>query len=139
MHVGVEHGTSSTPNNLSTPAYLPPSVVLVGHTNCGGAAACYDAACAGPAGAPSDSLGRWLAPLVDLATSLNLADSDRPSALAKLVDANVRKQVGNLVASDVMQKAWAAGKSVRVHGLVYDLASGELKDLGVTQGPPAKA
>ena len=117
----------------------PTPVVLVGHSNCGGAAACYDAACAGPAGAPSDSLGRWLAPLVDLAMSLNLADSDRPSALAKLVDANVRKQVGNLVASDVMQNAWAAGKSVRVHGLVYDLASGELKDLGVTQGPPAKA
>ena len=114
-------------------------VVLVGHSNCGGAAACYDAACAGPAGAPSDSLGRWLAPLVDLATSLNLADSDRPSALAKLVDANVRKQVENLAASDVMQNAWAAGKSVRVHGLVYDLASGELKDLDVTQGPPAKA
>ena len=117
----------------------PTPVVLVGHSNCGGAAACYDAACAGPADAPSDSLGRWLAPLVDLATSLNLADSDRSSALAKLVDANVRKQVENLAASDVMQNAWAAGKSVRVHGLVYDLASGELKDLGVTQGPPAKA
>ena len=87
----------------------------------------------------SRPLGRWLAPLVDLAASLNLADSDRSSALAKLVDANVRKQVENLTASDVMQNAWAAGKSVRVHGLVYDLASGELKDLGVTQGPPAKA
>ena len=114
----------------------PTPVVLVGHSNCGGAAACYDAACAGPAGAQSDSLGRWLAPLVDLATSLNLADADRPCALAKLVDANVRKQVENLVSCEVMQKAWAAGKTVRVHGLVYDLASGQLKDLGVTQGPP---
>ena len=84
-------------------------------------------------------MGRWLAPLVDLATSLDLASTDRPTALAKLVDANVRKQVENLVACEVMQKAWSAGKNVRVHGLVYDLASGELKDLGITQGPPPKA
>lgn len=112
--------------------------MIVGHSNCGGAAACHDLALAGAAtaDAPTDPLGRWLSPLIQLAASLNLAGTERPAALGKLVDANVRAQVENLVSCDVMKKAWEAGKTVRVHGLVYDLASGKLNDLGISQGPP---
>ena len=107
-------------------------VLLVGHTNCGGAAACAKAAAQPPAPSPSpaaDPLGRWLAPLTELARGLG-PDGD----LTALVEANVRMQVENLAQSDVLQRAWAAGKDVQVHGWVYDLATGRLRDLGITVG-----
>ena len=102
--------------------------MLVGHSNCGGAAACRDAALSGSNSPATDPLGRWLTPLIQLASTLELAQVEKGAGIAKLVDANVRKQVENIVASSVIQDAWKQGKSVRVHGLVYDLASGELKD-----------
>ena len=103
-------------------------VILVGHTNCGGAAACAQAAAAAPS-EPESALARWLAPLTELARSLG-PDGD----LTALVEANVRMQVENLAQSDVLQRAWAAGKDVQVHGWVYDLATGRLRDLGITVG-----
>ena len=42
------------------------------------------------------------------------------------------------VASDVfVQEAWARGQPLRVHGWVYSLANGLVKDLDVTMGGPA--
>ena len=54
--------------------------------------------------------------------------------LTALVEANVRMQVENLAQSDVLQRAWAAGKDVQVHGWVYELETGRLRDLGVSVG-----
>ncbi|KAI0034984.1 carbonic anhydrase [Vararia minispora EC-137] len=110
-------------------------VLVVGHSNCGGAAACYAASLA-PRPPPSDSLSRWLLPLTELAASLGLdAAPSAEEALATLVEENVKAQVANAAASDALTKAWAAGKNVWVHGLVYDLATGRLRDLGVSRGP----
>ncbi|TFK79859.1 hypothetical protein K466DRAFT_605813, partial [Polyporus arcularius HHB13444] len=54
--------------------------------------------------------------------------------LTALVEANVRVQVENIALSDVMQRAWAKGRDVQVHGWVYELESGRLRDLGITVG-----
>ncbi|RPD63531.1 carbonic anhydrase [Lentinus tigrinus ALCF2SS1-6] len=108
-------------------------VLLVGHTNCGGAAACAAAAQSSPSGppsAPESPLERWLAPLTELARGL----LDEGTDMSGLVEANVRMQVANIAGSEVMQRVWAAGKDVQVHGWVYDLESGRLRDLGVTVG-----
>ena len=115
-HVGVEH------------------VVIVGHTNCGGAAACRDAASAaasadhehGHGHAADSPLKRWLGPLTDLARALPEVD------LTVLAEENVKMGVNNLAACDIIKRAWAAGKDVKVHGWLYELESGRLRDLNVS-------
>ncbi len=49
-----------------------------------------------------------------------------------LCEMNVIEQVGNVALSTVVQDAWARGQRVSVHGWVYGLKDGLLKDLGVT-------
>jgi len=49
-----------------------------------------------------------------------------------LCEMNVIEQVGNVALSTVLQDAWARGQEVSVHGWVYGLKDGLLKDLGVT-------
>jgi carbonic anhydrase len=49
-----------------------------------------------------------------------------------LCEMNVIEQVGNVALSTVMQDAWARGQEVSVHGWVYGLQDGLLKDLDVT-------
>ncbi|KAG1761838.1 carbonic anhydrase [Suillus occidentalis] len=83
-------------------------VVLVGHTNCGGAAACLqaakDAAADKDASQPETPLTRWLGPLIGRIQSLDLS-----SVLPQLRHPNAKK--------------------VTVHGWVYDLARGRIDEL----------
>jgi carbonic anhydrase len=53
-----------------------------------------------------------------------------------LCEMNVIEQVGNVALSTVMQDAWARGQPVSVHGWVYGLKDGLLKDLDVTMDRP---
>ncbi|KAF8643859.1 hypothetical protein AX16_008875 [Volvariella volvacea WC 439] len=127
-------------------------VVIVGHTNCGGAMACLNAARAqnNPNGTnatittlpPDEPLNRWLAPLTDLAVALKVSSAPPDDALQLVVEENVKKQVENLAKSQTIVNAWAnksgQGKEVWIHGWVYDLGTGKLKDLGVSRGPPSR-
>ena len=45
---------------------------------------------------------------------------------------NVIEQVGNVALSTVLQDAWARGQQITVHGWVYGLGDGLLKDLQVS-------
>ncbi|MBE0547191.1 MAG: carbonate dehydratase [Rubrivivax sp.] len=55
-----------------------------------------------------------------------------------LCEMNVIEQVGNVALSTVLQDAWARGQKVAVHGWVYGLRDGLLKDLDITMhGPDA--
>jgi carbonic anhydrase len=45
---------------------------------------------------------------------------------------NVIEQVGNVATSTVLQDAWARDQKVTVHGWVYGLSDGLVKDLGVS-------
>ena len=49
-----------------------------------------------------------------------------------LCEMNVIEQVGNVALSTVVQDAWARGQPLSVHGWVYGLRDGLLKDLQVT-------
>lgn len=107
-------------------------VVVAGHSHCGGVAACLAAAQEKPT-EPGAPLQRWLAPLTDLARSL-----DGPQPL-ELVEANVRAQVEHVLQSDAVRNAWSADPAVRgnarlvgVHGWVFDIDKGKLRDLGVS-------
>ncbi|CAE6491230.1 unnamed protein product [Rhizoctonia solani] len=116
-------------------------IVIAGHTQCGGAAACHAAAQnLNAAAPPATPLARWLNPLTQLAASLASEKTDThdtSAELSTLVEVNVRKQVDNVVDTDVVQRAWASGKQVYVHGWVYMIETGTIKDLKVTVNPPA--
>ncbi|KAG1744205.1 carbonic anhydrase [Suillus lakei] len=109
-------------------------VVLVGHTNCGGAMACIEAAkdAAANPGA-STALTRWLTPLTALVRSLDLSACSASEALNKVVEANIIMQVDNICKSEPITTAWADpdAKKVTVHGWMYDLAEGRIKELVV--------
>lgn len=129
-----------------------PLVVVVGHTECGAAAACFGACKTYIPGQipvtvpsqPSDSpLNRWLVPLTTLAANLQISSVPPQEALPVLVRENVMAQVQNLCQTEVIRKAWANGKSpmgkeVFVHGWVYDVSKGTIMDLGVSKGPHSK-
>lgn len=109
-------------------------VVLVGHTNCGGAMACVEAAkVAATNPSASTPLTRWLSPLTALVRSLDLSACSANEALNKVVKANIIKQVDNICKSEPITTAWADphAKKVTVHGWMYDLAEGRIKELVV--------
>ena len=60
-------------------------------------------------------------------------DDQRLNALCEL---NVLEQSHNACETTVVQDAWARGQSVVVHGWVYGLRDGLLKNLGVTMDRP---
>ncbi|MBO2033387.1 carbonic anhydrase, partial [Siccationidurans ginsengisoli] len=47
----------------------------------------------------------------------------------RLVELNVMEQVRNLAKTNIIQNALRGDKPPRLHGLVYDIADGVLKDL----------
>ena len=103
-------------------------VIVVGHYGCGGIAAAVD-------GQRRGLIDHWLHPIREVAEEHKAeldAIADPHKRNDRLCELNVVRQVKN-VASDVfVQDAWARGQKLSVHGWVYSLASGLVKDLDVT-------
>jgi len=108
-------------------------VVIVGHTQCGGAIASLKAAASSNETSDSEStpLSRWLAPLTELARSPHI--SLAPEGLDLLIEENIRRQVDNLAKTEIILSAWSKGEDVWIHGLLYDIEEGKLKDLGISR------
>jgi carbonic anhydrase len=107
-------------------------VIVVGHYGCGGVSAAVD-------GKRRGLVDHWLHPIRE-AYHANRAElgalPDRKAMLDRLCELNVVRQVRN-VASDVfVHDAWARGQELAVHGWVYSLANGLVKDLDVTVTRP---
>lgn len=49
----------------------------------------------------------------------------------RLCEFNVMEQVKNVARTSVVQRAWRQGKDLRIHGWVYSLSDGILRDLNV--------
>jgi carbonic anhydrase len=102
-------------------------IVVCGHEGCGGIHAALGPRM--PAHVES-----WLAHVravarlhaAQLAALANEADRRR-----LLVELNVREQVRNLGLLPPVQDAWRAGRELRVHGWVYSLTDGLLRDLDI--------
>jgi carbonic anhydrase len=103
-------------------------IMVVGHYGCGGVSAAVD-------GKRRGLVDHWLHPIREIFHEHRQeldAMPDRRARLDRLCELNVIRQVRN-VASDVfLQEAWARGQDLRVHGWVYSLANGLVKDLDVT-------
>ena len=107
-------------------------IMVVGHYGCGGVAAAID-------GKRRGLVDHWLHPIREVYQQ-HRSELDAIPELAvrlnRLCELNIKRQVTN-VASDVfVQEAWARGQSLSVHGWVYSLADGLIKDLDVTVAGP---
>jgi len=49
-----------------------------------------------------------------------------------LCEMNVREQVANLAKTTIVQNAWHRGQDLSLHGWVYGISNGLIRDLGVT-------
>jgi Carbonic anhydrase len=58
-----------------------------------------------------------------------LTEEDRVNRLCEL---NVVEQVVNVAQTTVVRDAWARGQSLCVHGWIYGLGDGRLRDVGIT-------
>ncbi|MBV9880741.1 MAG: carbonic anhydrase [Gemmatirosa sp.] len=104
-------------------------VIVCGHEGCGGVRAAMSR---GRAPALVDN---WLANIRTVARLhddelSSIADPDR--RYTRLVELNVTEQIYNLGRTAVVQSAWASGATLRLHGWVYRLEAGLLRDLHVT-------
>ena len=133
-HLKVKHGGFAPVSRVRMGLIRYPFlVVVVGHSQCGGAAACLKAADGPPPpDKPTVPLLRWLTPLTNLVRTLDLGLLGPAEALSLVVKENVKQQVQNLAKTDPIKEAWAQGQDVQIHGWVYNIPTGTLADLGVT-------
>jgi len=107
-------------------------IMVVGHYGCGGVSAAVD-------GRRRGLVDHWLHPIRELSRTHSQeleALRDEHSRLDRLCELNVMQQVKN-VASDVfVLDAWARGQNLSVHGWVYSIGNGLIKDLNVTVSAP---
>ena len=102
-------------------------ILVVGHYGCGGVAAAVD-------GERRGLVDHWLHPIREIARvhGSELGPLDERSRLDRLCELNVRHQVRN-VASDVfVLEAWGRGQHLSIHGWIYSIGNGLIKDLNVT-------
>ncbi len=102
-------------------------VLVVGHHGCGGVGAAFR-------GEHLGLIDNWLRYLHDLRDTHRALLDRVPEARREDVfcELNVVEQVVNLARSTVIENAWARGQEVTLHGWVYSLGDGLLRDLGMT-------
>ncbi len=108
-------------------------VMVVGHYGCGGVQAALDGVRVGLA----DNWLRHVRDVADRHADLlqAVAPQDRLNLLCEL---NVIEQVRHVAQSTVLQDAWAREQAVTVHGWVYGLNDGLLKDLQISVSQSAE-
>jgi len=103
-------------------------VIVCGHYGCGGVEAAWK-------GTAFGLIDNWLRHVQDIAERhaalfpRRLSDAQAAERLAEL---NVIEQVANVSRTTVLIDAWRRGQQVAVHGVIYSLRDGLLRDLGLT-------
>ncbi|HZM37396.1 MAG TPA: carbonate dehydratase [Burkholderiales bacterium] len=100
-------------------------VIVCGHYGCGGVQAALQDARFG-------LVDNWLRHIQDVAKKHAVRDAGR------LCELNVIEQALNVCQTTIVQDAWARGASLAVHGWVYALADGLLRDLGFCATAPTE-
>jgi len=108
-------------------------VLVVGHYGCGGIRAALDHSAHG-------LIDNWLRHVQDVAVRhhVELEGMDEDAArVDRLCELNVIEQVVNVARTTIVQDAWRRSQRVALHGLVYGLKDGLLRDLGIEAAAPA--
>ena len=109
-------------------------IMVVGHYGCGGVSAAVD-------GQRRGLVDHWLHPIREVCQEHRHeldAISDLRARLDRLCELNVIRQVRNVATDVFVQEAWARGQDLCIHGWVYSLANGLVRDLDVTVCRPAE-
>lgn len=102
-------------------------VIVCGHYGCGGVKAAMS----------NNSIGlidNWIRHIKDVyrfhKQTLD-AIEDEDARFDKFVEVNVKEQVYDLAKTSIVQAAWRNGQNLTLHGWVYGVGSGVVKDLEV--------
>ncbi|MBO6544463.1 MAG: carbonate dehydratase [Alphaproteobacteria bacterium] len=105
-------------------------VIVCGHYGCGGVAASMDDRDHG-------LIDNWLQH-IRAVHRLHAGEvdciGDTTEKLNRLCELNVVEQAKNICATTIVRNAWKAGKELSVHGIVYSLKDGIIKDLTIQSG-----
>jgi carbonic anhydrase len=107
-------------------------IIVVGHYGCGGVRAALQKKRLG-------LIDNWLRHIQDVHAkhAQSIASlKDLSARIDRLCEINVIEQVGNVCQTSIVLDAWERGQSLTVHGWVYGLSDGLIRDLGVSiEGP----
>jgi len=102
-------------------------IIVCGHYGCGGIRAAMEKTALG-------LIDTWLRHIKDVyryhQEKLD-AITDERQRLDRLCELNVIEQVANVSHTSIVQKAWQSGQELSVHGWIYSIEDGILKDLNV--------
>ncbi|MDI1320007.1 MAG: carbonate dehydratase [bacterium] len=105
-------------------------IMVVGHYGCGGISRVIKCERVGLA-------DNWLRHVQDVREKhegcLHLLPDDTARS-ARLCELNVIEQAANVCATTIVQDAWARGQELTVHGWIYGLKDGLLRDLKMSAG-----
>ena len=106
-------------------------IMVVGHYGCGGVKAALERARVG-------LVDLWLRHVQDVHVRHLKAVDTLPPELRhdRLCELNVIEQVANVAQTVVVQDAWQRGQPLTVHGWIYGLKNGLIRDLGVNVSRP---
>ena len=103
-------------------------IILCGHYGCGGVKAATE-------DLPHGLADHWLEPIRRLArrSAVDLAQArDLEARRDRLAELNVIEGVLRVSETPILQRAWARGEDIAVHGLIYGLKDGLLRNLDCT-------
>jgi carbonic anhydrase len=103
-------------------------IILCGHYGCGGVKASLE-------NSEHGIVDNWLRNIKDTYRAhqdkfKNITDEKQKLDL--LCELNVVEQVKNICHTNIVQNAWRRGQKLSVHGVIYGIGDGLLKDLNVT-------
>jgi carbonic anhydrase len=109
-------------------------VIVCGHYGCGGVHAAMQNRQLG-------LIDNWLRHLKDIYHKHEAdldAMSDEARRFDRFCELNVIEQVWNVCHTTIVQDAWARGQELSVHGWIYGIHNGLLKDLNIHVTEPAE-
>ena len=101
-------------------------VIVCGHYGCGGITAALE-------NHEHGLVDNWLRHIKDVVryNSTQFEDLEHPEKLDLLCELNVKEQVVNVCNTTIVRNTWKRGHDLSVHGWIYNLKNGILKDLEV--------
>ena len=98
-------------------------IIVTGHYGCGGVAAALGSASLG-------LIDNWLRHVQDIRDRHTaLLAGGGSAAVDRLCELNVLEQAMNVCRTTVVKDAWNRGQNVAVHGMIYSVADGLMRDL----------
>lgn len=110
-------------------------IIVCGHYGCSGVTAALE-------GSQLGLIDNWLRHVEDVRDTHAALLAEVPAGEARadrLCELNVIEQALHVAQTTVMRDVWARGQDVTVHGWIYALRDGRIRDLGVSSSSAAEA